>query len=1301
MSFFNSLLQNVSNSVANLNLSPKRFSLSKESGGEGPGIPIIEEPPGCAVSAQQRGSTGSVGGGTGSAFPKPLPSPSGAAATSIGVPAACGGQMLASPRRAKTLDGPKRVGSFRQMSTVQRQPLMFCRRRLSWPEIDPQATSGVQETDGSFFESYAALSWKLENRRLMAIHEVAEDETPPSEVSVGIKLPPPFRITPKEMESLYVEVLYTITNKVGASSGQFSHYQDELYSYAQKAFNVPDDQHRKYLSIADEEKPPIIVLNVIIIEAEGLEAKDPNGFSDPYCMLGIQPPNTSSPQASSPGSPNIPASSGGHRQGPSSRALSEGGLDPEDSKREHHEKLRKHHSFRLSFKRKDRRETHRDSISSAVPAKFIRATSVRPQTLNPRWNEKFRFDIDDVTSDILHLDIWDHDDESSVFDAVSKLNEVRGVKGLGRFFKQIAQSARSGSQDDFLGCVNIPLVDIPSTGLDCWYKLEARTTRSNIQGRIRLKLWLSTREDRGTSEEDNWSDIRQQERLYSIFIKHEMAKSTTFPWTGELPYVALSILHQHAIQGDITDLQSATIRWLAFSKVPAIDPKILCKILATLENLWSHETLSREEEDWLADSFNIFLDYSLQLVKKHRRLFPPHHRPSMQRLEQLLRSLGMLSTMKAYWKCCPFNKEIRGEVIASLKKGTLELYEENHKQIAGLRGDPDLRIKGLVKLTTSIIVDLQTGFNYYNAVFESANGVPYFCAVYKQFEKMMVNDLGQEITALCHQLRSAEFGPESPNVSAGPEIGTSIFELYLSIQEFVNMSSNLADSKSMNVRAYYKWFEPAIDKWLDLSKLKAYNRVKAAMDCTRVCSGDKIVKHSTSSIDVNACFYQMKEFWKQLCWPDIIGAYNLIMKLLDGICGASTFYAQLVQQKLKDTGYYESTGPYKTTDEMCVAMNDLEFVRRHLTLLPEELNLESILDSIELKENTGRWREAAYLVIDTATCQLETEILLIISRIGVKMRTALKKAIFHLAWSPDSLPTCDALLPLQEYLDNHLLALNSALIPRNFERVLYSIWEYVLEEISLQTEGNTVEKTYNFYERLYEALDNLVDFFYADGKGLPVDLLTGDLFQAIRIRLSYFKSDTEQLIILYYHDRLHEQLNVESTEYGVLNVRAYYHHDSLCIEILNARDVIPLDPNGFSDPFVIVELIPKSLFPIVTEQQTNVQKKTLNPLFDECFEFSVTLDQCKNENAMIVFTVMDHDVLTANDFAGEAFLSLRNIPGVNQCNSENFHGLKNIELPLMHQKNKNHPILQTLESRQWDKMAQDFVKKQKPRLAST
>ncbi len=127
----------------------------------------------------------------------------------------------------------------------------------------------------------------------------------------------------------------------------------------------------------------------------------------------------------------------------------------------------------------------------------------------------------------------DHDDETSVLDAVSRLNEVKGMRGLGRYFKQVAQSARavgvgvggggSASQDDFLGSVNVRVCDIPSTGTEMWYKLEGRSAKSNIQGSIRLRLWLSTREDRGLSEEeDMWNEIRQQENIYSIFTEHQL-----------------------------------------------------------------------------------------------------------------------------------------------------------------------------------------------------------------------------------------------------------------------------------------------------------------------------------------------------------------------------------------------------------------------------------------------------------------------------------------------------------------------------------------------------------------------------------------------------------------------------------------------------------------------------------------------------------------------------------------------------------------------------------------------------------
>ena len=66
----------------------------------------------------------------------------------------------------------------------------------------------------------------------------------------------------------------------------------------------------------------------------------------------------------------------------------------------------------------------------------------------------------------------------------------------------------------------------------------------------------------------------------------------------------------------------------------------------------------------------------------------------------------------------------------------------------------------------------------------------------------------------------------------------------------------------------------------------------------------------------------------------------------------------------------------------------------------------------------------------------------------------------------------------------------------------------------------------------------------------------------------------------------------------------------------------------------------------------------------------MTLEQCRQETAMLLSTVMDYDVLTANDFAGEALLSLNTVPGVAAGGLDTFHGLKQIDLVLMHQPNK-------------------------------
>lgn len=58
---------------------------------------------------------------------------------------------------------------------------------------------------------------------------------------------------------------------------QFQHYKDECYLHAQRAFGYPPDRHYRLLHAAAEEKPRIIVLNVLVQAADNLEAKDANG----------------------------------------------------------------------------------------------------------------------------------------------------------------------------------------------------------------------------------------------------------------------------------------------------------------------------------------------------------------------------------------------------------------------------------------------------------------------------------------------------------------------------------------------------------------------------------------------------------------------------------------------------------------------------------------------------------------------------------------------------------------------------------------------------------------------------------------------------------------------------------------------------------------------------------------------------------------------------------------------------------------------------------------------------------------
>ncbi|KAM9302089.1 synaptotagmin-8 [Gastrophryne carolinensis] len=93
----------------------------------------------------------------------------------------------------------------------------------------------------------------------------------------------------------------------------------------------------------------------------------------------------------------------------------------------------------------------------------------------------------------------------------------------------------------------------------------------------------------------------------------------------------------------------------------------------------------------------------------------------------------------------------------------------------------------------------------------------------------------------------------------------------------------------------------------------------------------------------------------------------------------------------------------------------------------------------------------------------------------------------------------------------------------------------------------------------------------------------------------------------------------------------------LVVVILEGRKLKRMDDDGFSDPYVKVQLaLNKKKW---KRKKTGIKKHTLNPYFNEEFTFDVTLEQIQNVD--LIISVWDHDKVTKNEQIGKIFLGCR------------------------------------------------------------
>ncbi|XP_076249769.1 C2 and C2B_Munc13-like domain-containing protein staccato [Calliopsis andreniformis] len=957
-------------------------------------------------------------------------------------------------------------------------------------------------------------------------------------------------------------------------------------------------------------------------------------------------------------------------------------------------------------------------------------TAVKTSTLSPIWEEHFELPLEDPENDVLFLEVWDFDAAETVPEKMSKVKDVKGVRGLVKLAKEIAVTATTGSHDnEFIGRCQIPLKDIPTTGHTMWYSLEKKN-KSKRRGVVKLRLAFS-------AEHNAQVAAQEYRHLIRVLLLHEIEieKIEKYCWSGRWSAPAEALLMQHSAQRGLLARNVSLAQWVEFARIHQEHPlnfTVFNKLIIDLLRPMETQLFSADETRLFWDATKKLLFSCLNSLRKIRRLTPGDRNT----ITQLSAILGILSTISLLevpedvnlfpLKMYPwFPDDEKLSVLEALhytvEQGGAEWFEHIVNNNFPESDTDEDALKYHIKVIQLIRADLQGAIDNYDKLFIKRINFPYARVLYMMYEKR-ISDMCMIVTEdICGRLKRID--PSNADVEV--DLGTTLFELYLSLQRYAALGQVLCAEgqlENMKVQSYYEWFRAGVAHWLDIAVHKALKRIDRAVEFDTLQAVDNTVQYSSSAVDTLTIFYQIKVFWTQLDWPDIEGSYTFIGKIIDDICKCSIAYADKMAKKaeltteleqLTESSVYEKK--FFVSRAWCFAINNIDYIRTSIGPLATDLGLQNILDALAEKktqEEADRCRQTLSLIIENAADMVKNKIIELLGVVASKMAPAMNRYLMEGAELIDT--TSNAMDRLLQYLDSNLTTLHDNLNEDNFERVLLVIWEIMSETLYELVNSNLKKRRPpSFYSNLHRTLHTLIRFFNVGAD----ETANVKILEKMEHLLELHGLETAELIHRYHQERIREQNELEDSEFGQITVKAQFVDNSLNIQILNARKLRPVDSNGdfigkmstlkrklhtkskerlkerktsSCDSYVKIKLLPEEKFADVKLPKTHVEKENLYPLFDEIFNIPLTTEQRAMEDAIVAFELKDKDFLRSR-FLAEAFLPFSEIPETGP--DKGMESLNQIHLKLSRPTKRSTDVIQALEQRKGDNQAMDFLSK--------
>lgn len=478
--------------------------------------------------------------------------------------------------------------------------------------------------------------------------------------------------------------------------------------------------------------------------------------------------------------------------------------------------------------------------------------------------------------------------------------------------------------------------------------------------------------------------------------------------------------------------------------------------------------------------------------------------------------------------------------------------------------------------------------------------------LYKVYDKKIAGLVKSAVIDICDnkikQVKEIN-DPERDQFEMLDTLLTSLFDIYLVLQSLAGYAAVLCpDLNDLQVPHYRDWFSSALVPWLDLSVQKALTRIERAAELDSLTPVDATVNYSSSSVDTISIFHQVRMFWEQLRLPNTEKTFEYVSKIIEDVCNCCDAYDRKMAQRAEALGVVqtETAKKFRVTPEWCVAINNIDYIRQSIRLFVEKLELEAIAKEVSEtcgEEEANLWLENCEFDVTTATKKEEDKIVCLAKSLATKMTPAMRRLIDES--SELSELGYQALDWMLNYMEYSLETLHRGLDENIFLIVLDAIW---LNLLNLFEELVYVSLEKREPPSFFSNLRNILQMMAEDFKCPEIPKKSGEKMEQVDQLIELHSQETADLIHQYYKERHAIQEETEKSPYGLLTVRCCFRGNELEIEVMNAKNLIPMNRDGTTDPFVSIRFIPEDESIDVTHLKTQVHEKNLFPLFDETFK---------------------------------------------------------------------------------------------------